>query len=782
MRIRTSLSATAALVACVMAVGLSNAVEPAPPAPAGPVDAEAPDAFRERMLPFVENHCVDCHSSDYAEGGIVLDRFADGAAAAKDGKTWLRVRKVLEGRSMPPADMPQPTAAERDGAIAWIEDDYLAARCGEEPPPGPVVIRRLNRQEYDNTIRDLLGLDLHLAEAFPADEIGFGFDNVGSALSISPVHVEKYLDAAELALDAAIRLPDAEGLPPIELIGLRTYPLPHDAAVEFAHALRPGRYLADFSLVRAGVAESVPAPRMVVSLGADSRTVEAARVQDETVVYRFWIGVAAGDKLVRIALAPGQSDREEVARPAGVTANVSGDQRYGSNHGLHVDSLVVRGPVPLDADALPAAHRRLLGREPGPGDAARTAAAREVVAGFAGRAFRRDVPPEEVDRLMGVFRLALARGECYERAVQVALTGILASPRFLYLVEPEDARADRPLDDHELASRLSYFLWSSMPDDALFAEARAGTLRANLRPEVSRMLADPKAEAFVANFVGQWLQLRRLAGATPDPGLFPGFDDALRASMRRETELYFAHILRENRSVLELIDSDFTFLDGRLARHYGIAGVEDDGGFRRVDLADGRRGGVMTQASVLTLTSNPNRTSPVKRGQWVLQQLLGTPPPPPPPDVPKLDEGARAAGAASLRERLEVHRANPACASCHSQMDPLGFALENYDAIGRWRTRDGEFPIDASGSLAGGPAFAGADELKRLLATSASKQFSRCLVENLLTYALGRGLEPDDYCTVEALRKRLQADGFRVQGLVFGIVESRAFQHRGAAR
>jgi hypothetical protein len=756
---------------CAPAFGQDPAPRPA---------AEAGDAFQRRVLPFVERYCVDCHSTDYNEGKIVLDRFPDQAAAVADDTTWFRVLKAIEGRLMPPADMPQPTAEELDGAIAWIEDDYLAAQCGGEARPGPVVIRRLNRQEYDNTIRDLLGLGLPLADAFPADEIGFGFDNVGSALSISPVHIEKYLDAAELALDAAIALPDAEGFPPIELIGLRTYPLPPDKPVEFEHSLKPGRYLADFSLVRVGVAESVPPPRMLIGLGQDRRAVDAARVQDETVVYRFWINVAAGDKTVHVALAPGQAQRKEVARPTEVTANVSGDQRYGNNRGLHVDSLVVHGPVPLDADRLPEAHRRLLSQDPGYGDEARAACAREVIGRFAERAFRRPVPTEEVDHLLEVFRLAQTRGESYERSVQIALTAILASPRFLFLVEPEESGEDRPLDDFELASRLSYFLWSSMPDDELFREAREGTLRTNLRRQVGRMLDDPKSDAFVANFTGQWLQLRRLAGATPDANLFPTFDDALRASMRRETELYFAHVLREDRSVLELLDSDYTFVNEALARHYGIADVAGDE-FRRVTLSDRLRGGIVTQASVLTLTSNPNRTSPVKRGQWILQQLLGTPPPPPPPDVPKLDESETAADAASLRERLEVHRANPACASCHSQMDPLGFALENFDAVGRYRTRDGEFPIDPSGELAGGVKLSGVGDLKRVLAGSGSKKFTRSFVENMLTYALGRGLEPADYCTVEAIRKRLVAEDFRIRGVIVGIVESEAFQHRGSA-
>ena len=765
------------LILAVAAIFMAAAPSTAIAQEAEPDPSATLDAFQRNVLPVVDEYCIGCHMEGFAEGGIVLDTFLDQDGAVTDGETWLRVLDAIEGRIMPPTDEPQPTVEDLERVAAWIEEDYLAAQSGGEVRAGPVVIRRLNRQEYDNTIRDLLGLDLHLAEGFPADEISFGFDNVGSALSISPVHIEMYLNAAEQALDAAIALPDTEGLPPIELIGLRTYPLPPDAPVEFEHTLKPGRYLADFSLVRVGIAESAPTPRLEIGFGTDSRTVEAVRVQDETIVYRYWLGVAEGDGTVRVALAPDQAGNGEDAE---ILDNVSGDQRYGSDRGLHVDSMVVHGPVRLDPARLPESHREILPRDLGYGDESRIDAAREVIGRFAERAFRRPVTAEEVDQILGIFRLAHDRGESFERGVQVALTTILASPRFLYLVEPIESGEDRPLNDFELASRLSYFLWSSMPDEALFDEARAGTLRSNLRAEVVRMLDDPKSDALVADFAGQWLQLRRLAGVAPDAGLFPGFDDNLRDAMREETERYVAHILRENRSVMELLDSDYTFVNEALARHYGFEGVSGDA-FRRVVLDDRRRGGVLTQASVLTLTSNPNRTSPVKRGQWILQQILGTPPPPPPPDVPDLDDDAQAAEAASLRERLELHRADPACASCHSQMDPLGFALENYDAVGRWRDTDGTFPVDPSGALAGGLSFDDAGELKQILGTSASKKFSRNLIENMMTYALGRGLEPFDYATVESIRKRLIADDYQIRSIIFGIVESPAFQNRGIA-
>jgi hypothetical protein len=519
----------------------------------------------------------------------------------------------------------------------------------------------------------------------------------------------------------------------------------------------------------------------VIGFGKDRRTVDAVRVQDETVVYRYWLTVAEGDHLVHVSLAPGQSRSENVVKPVEVAANVSGDQRYGSERGLHVDSMVVRGPVPLKPDRLPESHRKVLFCEPEYGDASRIDCARRVIARFTERAFRRSVQTAEVDRVMTIFRLASERGESYERAVQLALTTVLASPQFLFLVEPDEAKEDRPLTEFELASRLSYFLWSSMPDDELFDQAGKGTLRANLRRQVVRMLQDARSDEFVGNFAGQWLQLRRLAGVNPDRDLFPTFDDTLRQAMQEETRQYFGHVVRNNRSALELLDSDYTFVNEPLARHYGIDGVKGES-FRKVSLADRRRGGVLTQASILTLTSNPNRTSPVKRGQWILQQLLGTPPPPAPPGVPKLDESKQAADAASLRERMEVHRSDPKCASCHQQMDSLGFALENYDAVGRWRARDGGFPIDPSGELTGGRKFADVQELKRLLGSSAARKFTRCLIENLLTYGLGRGLLPSDFCTVEEIRVRLAADNYKIQDILFGIVESRVFQNRGTTR
>jgi len=404
-------------------------------------------------------------------------------------------------------------------------------------------------------------------------------------------------------------------------------------------------------------------------------------------------------------------------------------------------------------------------------------AAREIVARFANRAFRRPARPEEVERLLKLYDRAEKEGERFENCVRLAFEGALVWPAFLFRVELDppgvEPGTSYPVGEYELASRLSYFLWSSMPDDELFALAARGQLRRDLDAQMRRMLSDPKSAAFVQDFTGQWLTARKLAYVAPDSKEFPGFDEELRSAMVRETELFCAAILRENRSILDLIDADFSFVNGRLAKLYGIEGVTGPE-FRRVKLPP-NRGGVLTQAGVLTLTSNPTRTSPVKRGKWVLEQILGTPPPPPPPDVPSLPEAKQMTG--SLRKVMEQHRENALCASCHQRMDPIGFAFENYDAIGAWREKDGGFAIDASGVLPRGQSFRGPAELKVILKDK-KDQFSRCLTEKLLTYALGRGLEYYDRCAVDEIMEALEKDDYRFSALITGVIKSGPFQKR----
>ena len=411
--------------------------------------------------------------------------------------------------------------------------------------------------------------------------------------------------------------------------------------------------------------------------------------------------------------------------------------------------------------------------------AIRREAARAIVTQFARRAFRRPVTSEEVERLLRLYDRADHEGERFENCIRLALCRVLVSPHFLFRVEldPPDAQPGTiyPISEYELASRLSYFLWSSMPDEELLSLAAKGKLRQNLESQVRRMLQDRKASAFAPNFAGQWLTLRRLAYVSPDPKQFPSFDEELRSAMIRESELFFDAVLREDRSILDLIDADFSFVNERLAKHYGIDGIKGKE-FRRVKLP-ANRGGILTQASILTLTSNATRTSPVKRGKWVLDEILNTPPPPPPPNVPELSEEKQLTG--SLRQVMEMHRANALCASCHQRMDPIGFAFENYNAIGAWRDKDGKFPIDPSGVLPDGRSFQGPGELKAIL-KSKKDLFSRCLAEKMLTYALGRGLEYYDRLAVDKIVGALQENNYRFSTLLLEVVKSEPFQMRTA--
>jgi hypothetical protein len=443
---------------------------------------------------------------------------------------------------------------------------------------------------------------------------------------------------------------------------------------------------------------------------------------------------------------------------------------------LVVKEISFDGPYDPPPPVVPESHKRIMdhgeGLEP-------REAAREIVARFAMRAFRRPVEAEEVERCLTLYDQSAAAGERFESSVRLALARVLVSPHFLFRVEldPPGAQAggDYPLGEYELASRLSYFLWSSMPDDELFALAAAGQLRSQLEPQIERMLASDKSAAFLRSFAGQWLTIRKLDEVSPDPQTFPEFDDELRAAMIHETELFFEAIVREDRSIFDLLDADFSFVNERLAKHYGVEGVAGNE-FQRVKLP-ANRGGILTQASILTLTSNATRTSPVQRGKWVLDQLLNTPPPPPPPDVPQLDEGKQLTG--SLRERLEQHRANAICASCHARMDPIGFAFENYDAIGRWRDKDGSFDIDPSGVLPDGEAFKGPAELKAIL-KGKKDLFRRALAEKMLTYALGRGLEYYDRCAVDKIATALEQNGDKFSTLLVETVKSEPFQLRTA--
>jgi hypothetical protein len=606
--------------------------------------------FDATVLPFVNRYCLDCHRGPDAERGIQLDKYRTPAAVAEDRATWQKVRGMLLARKMPPKDSPHPKDGEYDAVNAWLETALGPAQRAAVPGPGKVTIRRLNRAEYTNTIRDLLGVEFNAAADFPSDDVGYGFDNIGDVLTLPPLLMEKYLAAAE----------------------------------------------------------QIAAKAIVMGHPGDQRA----------------------------------NDREP--------------------------------------------HRRIFIASPG-GKLTPDAAAGQILRQLAARAYRRPLRDDELARLVKLAAAVRGQGSSFAAGIQLALEAILISPYFLFRIEldpePPRAKQSRALSEYELASRLSYFLWSSMPDDELFELAARGKLRANLDREVLRMLESPKSRALVENFAGQWLQLRKLDVVAPDQGQFPAFDPDLRRAMRTESEMFFAAVVREDRSVLDLLNADFTFVNARLARHYGLKGVEGEQ-FRRVSLPAGGheeasvRGGVLGQAAILTVTSNPARTSPVKRGKWVLENILGTPPPSPPPNVPMLREDARAVATGSLRQRMEQHRKDPNCAVCHKEMDALGFALENFDAVGGWRTKDGNYPIDANAQLPDGRSFSGPRELKTILSGN-KEAFARCLTEKLLTYAIGRGVESGDQPAVDGIVNTAKTGNYKFSTFALGIVRSDAFQKRG---
>ena len=632
------------------------------------------------------------------------------------------------------------------------------AALAQPPDPGRVTARRLNRAEYNNTIRDLLAVDFQPAADFPADDSGYGFDNIGDVLSLSPVLMEKYLAAAEKIAKAAI-LPAPLPKPTIARHGRgEDRGATKAPGLIVSHRFRvEGDYIFVFT-----VTGRVDPARLALSLDGHAyplADVEGGAENRRTAEVRAHIGI--GEHLLSAELIPDGPPAADPDFESGKNTKPLPDPT--------VNQVEVRGPYRPVAPPPSESFKRVF--ICGGTEARQTLpCARADLANLARRAYRRPVTDAEVDGLVHFVNMAMEQGDSFEQGMRLALTAILVSPHFLFRIE-RDADASNPAAAHdvsqfELASRLSYFLWSSMPDEELFRLAAAQDLRKPpiLQAQIRRMLADSKSRALVDNFGGQWLQLRNLDSIQPDPVRFPTFNDDLRRDMKRETELFFQSIIREDRSILDFIDADYTFLNTRLAKFYGLPEVPGNQ-LQRVQLpADSHRGGVITQASILTVSSYPTRTSPVLRGKWILENMLNDAPPPPPPDVPNLDEKT-IGSSTSLRQQLEAHRANPACNACHARMDPLGFGLENYDAIGHWRAQDGAFPID------------GSDGLKRLL-LSDKQAFVKCLAEKLLTYALGRGLEDYDQPAVQSIVTRTTASGYNFSALVEAIVASPPFEQR----
>lgn len=748
----------------------------------------APSALAQRFTtdvrPFLESRCFACHGNGKHKGDVTLDQFKSFDSLKADRATWEDVQDVLREGRMPPKKAEQPSPGERERVAKWVGEalDYLDSSSPRDP--GFVAIHRLNREEYNNTIRDLVGVNFNPASDFPADDSGYGFDNIADVLSMSPLLAEKYLTAAEQVMDKAIVIGNPYRNRVVRIDGdtlqgagtseagarllftsgeVRTQ---HEFVASADYELRIG---AD-----ADQAGREPAKMTVKFDGRELRTFDVEAVRGTPQTYSLNVHAGAGEHRVSIAFI---NDYYNTNAP---------DPKDRGDRNLYVDWVEFRGPIDAKPPGPSEIERRLLFCGPADGVEGEKCAA-QIARRFASRAYRRPATDVEVARLLKVYQNARRENAAFKRSCQLMLEAALVSPQFVYRIEidPGDhPQSPHPLTDYELATRLSYFLWSSMPDDALFAAAAAGTLHRPdaLREQVARMLADARSSAFVSNFAGQWLELRNLDGVSPDPRRFPNFDRKLLVSMRREGELFFGNVLRDKRSVLELIDADYSFVDDRLARFYGIAGVTGPD-FRKVTLtgdAAARRGGVLTMAGVMTVTAMPSRTSPPKRGKFVLEQILGTPPPPPPPDVPALPSKGEKASM-SIRQRLEEHRSNPMCASCHARIDPIGFALENFDATGNWRdkekTRTSEFPIDATGTLPNGEAVDGVAGLKKVILAH-KEQFVRCLVEKVLTYALGRGPTPNDRPYINDISRKVQASDYRFDCLIEEIVECAPFTQR----
>jgi mono/diheme cytochrome c family protein len=738
-------------------------------------------SFQTQIAPLVTKYCVDCHGDKDPVAGISLVGFADDAAIVKARTLWTRVAERVRTGEMPPKGSPAMTEAEKTLLSGWVEAKMASVDC-DVKDPGRVTMRRLNRSEYNNTIRDLLGVDVRAADDFPSDDVGYGFDNIGDVLSMSPILMEKYIAAADKVVRAAIVTPDAA---PIRFEAEKLTETGGDgtAAGEARNLFTNGEVTIDHAFpqegeygirVRAWGQQAGPEPaRMVFRLdGKDLKTVDVPVKEDQAGTYELKTRVPAGKHRLSLAFTNDFYDEKE-------------KDRSKRDRNLLIDWVEIESPRgSLMPKELPASHRRLFIVQPTPtaNEAEKDAAAKKILTAFAKRAYRRPATTDEVNRLLRITKLATKEGESFERAIQLATQAVLVSPHFLFRVElddkPNDPKATRSLNDWELASRLSYFLWGSMPDDALFQLAEQKQLRRPqvLAREAQRMLKDPKSAALVENFGGQWLTLRTLQNVSPDPAQFPGFNNQLRADMLKETEMFFTAVMREDRPVTDFLNGDFTFLNERLAKHYGTPGITGDN-FRRVQLTGDQRRGVLTQASILTLTSNPTRTSPVKRGKWVLEQMLGTPPPPPPPNVPelKVEPGAMLTG--TLRQKMEQHRTDPGCASCHQKMDPIGFGLENFDAVGAWRTKEGGAEIDSSGELIGSGKFNGPTQLVGILM---KKQDTFChnFASQMMTFALGRGLEYYDRCEVDTLSKRVAKDGNKFSSFVTEIVTSSPFRMR----
>lgn len=790
--------------------------------------------FEQRVLPLLKTYCHQCHGGDAKEGNLSLSAFSGLADARRNPDVWWKVLKNLRSGVMPPVGEKRPSAEEIEAIASSIKFDVFQIQR-DDPDPGRLSVRRLNRREYGNTVSDLMGIEFDAAIIFPPDDSGFGFDNVGDALSFSPLLMEKYLRSAQAIVERAV--PTVTWIVPLQEFRGRDFEdergkirgdsMSSKTAVRVRRMVRidqPGKYKLDVAVKLHGSFDFDPSRYTIrfTSDGQERFTREYG--WDENKVHRhpFVEDWQPGEHELAFELTP-IAGEEKPKENDGV-----GGPRDPTYARFDVGSIRIEGPQGTDKLVHPRNYSRYFPREQPPtSPAQRREYAREILDKFATRAFRVPADRATVERLVNMAEKVYSQlDKSFESGIAHAFVAALASPRFLFRLEatvpaaPDAAYA--PIDELSLASRLSYFLWSTMPDDELFRLAEAGQLRSQLPRQIERMMRDERAKEFVRNFAGQWLRTRDVTQVSIDPiavfgrqaeyeklqeqfrgfrsrplgreltpeeqkaregfrelrALSERFNDELKRAMRRETEMCVEYIVQEDRSLLDLLDCDYTFLNEKLADLYEVPGVRG-AEMRRVKLPDGSpRGGVLTQASMLLVTSNPTRTSPVKRGLFVLENILGTPSPPPPAAVPDLEESAKkfAGREPPLRELLAAHRESALCASCHSRMDPLGIALENFNALGMWRTKEKDQPIDASGKLITGESFQDVRELKKILRERHADDFYRCVTQKMLTYALGRGLDYADEHSTDLIVERLRSSDGKFSALLQGVIESAPFQ------
>ena len=769
--------------------------------------AQAAAQFRKVL----DRYCVTCHNEKLKTAGLMLDK-ADVGNVPAGAEVWEKVIRKLRTSAMPPAGMPRPDQATYDSFATYLETAVDSAAAAN-PNPGRPSIHRLNRAEYANAIRDLLAVEIDVGSLLPADDSGYGFDNMADVLSISPMLLDRYMSAAGKIGSLAIE--NAASRPAIETYDLPGYllqdgrmsedlPLGSRGGIAIRHFFPlDGEYVLKI-LLQTGNGDAVRglaephqlevrldgARIKLFTFGGEhkggleklegkspERSTDAGQLANGSMEVRF--AAKAGDRLVGVDFLDETSVPEGVLRPA--TAGYQVRTKPIEEGNPAVGSVSIGGPYNVAGTGETASRRRIFVCRP-TGSADEEACAKRILSTLARRAYRRPVTDRDLSGPLTSYKTGRSAGG-FESGIRMALEGMLASPKFLFRVERDPPNADPNsayrISDLELASRLSFFLWSSIPDDQLLDLAARGKLRdpAVLEQQVRRMLGDARSKALVSNFAGQWLLLRNVRSASPDEWTFPDFDENLRDALEKETDLFLESMLREDRPLMQLLSANFTFVNERLARYYGIPNVYGSR-FQRVTLSDDNRRGLLGQGSILLVTSYPNRTSPVLRGKWVLETILGTPPPPPPANVPSLKDNGENGKILSMRQRMEQHRANPVCASCHSRMDPLGFALENFDGIGRWRTStEANTPVDSSGVLPDGTKFQGAAELRNIL-LSKPQQFVTTLTEKLLTYALGRDVEYYDEPAVREIMRKAAPSDYRWSSLILGIVNSPPFQSR----